>query len=241
MDPGYVAAHIEEDPHHWWFLGRRAVLSSVLRGVLPRGALRLAEIGCGTGSLLSMSAEFGDVVGIEACPDLLEVARRSGFTVLRGSLPDDLPIEAGSLDGVLLFDVLEHISDDRAALRAVAGLLKPGGTLVLTVPAYRWLWSAHDDALGHHRRYTARSLRRLAKGAGLRPSRTTYFNTILALAVMGVRLLRRWRGIRGHDLVRPPASVNALLARIFTLEASLLRWVNFPFGVSVLLIARCRR
>ena len=136
MDPGYVAAHIEEDRHHWWFLGRRAVLSSVLRRVLPRGALRLAEIGCGTGSLLSVSAAFGDVVGIEACPDLLEVARRSGFTVLRGSLPDDLPIEAGSLDGVLLFDVLEHISDDRAALRAVGELLKPGGTLVLTVPAY---------------------------------------------------------------------------------------------------------
>jgi len=120
----------------------------------------------------------------------------------------------------------------------VAELLKPGGTLVLTVPAYRWLWSPHDDALGHHRRYTARSLWRLAKGAGLQPSRTTYFNTILALPVMGVRLLRRWRGIRSHDLFRPPAPVNALLARIFILEATLLRLVNFPFGVSVLLIAQ---
>ncbi|MBI4590969.1 MAG: class I SAM-dependent methyltransferase [Candidatus Rokubacteria bacterium] len=245
MDPGYIATHVEEDQHHWWFLGRRAVLLSVLRAALPRGRLRVVEIGCGSGTFLPAAAEFGDVVGVEATTEFLEVARRRGFTVLRGSLPDQLPLEADSCDAALLFDVLEHLGDDRAALRAVRRILKPGGLLVCTVPAYQWLWSSHDEVLGHRRRYTTGGLRWVAKEAGLRPLRATYFNTLLALPIVGVRLLRRWRTPafgpgtqRGHDLIRPAPWLNALLTRLFSLEAGLLRWINLPFGVSVLLVAR---
>ncbi len=252
MDPGYVAVHIEEEARHWWFLGRQALLLSVLRATLPPGKLRLAEIGCGGGALLAAAAEFGDVVGVEASAEFLAAARRRGFTVLPGSLPDRLPLDPGSCDGVLLFDVLEHIEDDRAALRAVGRVLRPGGLLICTVPAYQWLWSPHDEALGHRRRYTARGLSRLAREAGLRPLRATYFNTLLALPIIGARLLRRWRShavrapgpsVRvptwpGHDLVRPAPWLNAFLARVFSWEAGLLRWVDLPFGVSVLLVAR---
>ncbi len=244
MDPAYVVAHVEEEEHHWWFLGRQAVLVSVLRDTLPPGRLRLAEIGCGGGALLAAAAEFGEVVGVEASGDFLEVARQRGFTVLSGALPDQLPLDSSSCDGVLLFDVLEHIEDDRAALRAVGRVLKPGGLLICTVPAYQWLWSPHDEVLGHRRRYTARGLARVAREAGLHPLRTTYFNTFLALLVVIVRLLRRWRphafrvGARTrHDLIRPAPRLNALLARIFSLEAGLLRWTDFPFGVSVLMVA----
>ena len=238
MDPAYVATHVQEDQHHWWFLGRRAVLRRVLRATLPAGGLRLVEIGCGGGTLLPAAAEFGEVVGVEASADFLEVARRRGFNVLRGALPDQLPLDAGAFDGALLLDVLEHIEDDRGALEAVARVLRPGGLLVCTVPAYPWLWSSHDEVLGHRRRYTARSLRRVAQEAGFRPLRVTYFNTLLAPAVVGLRLLRRWRGVRSHDLVRPARPLNALLARVFSLEASLLRWTDLPFGVSVLMVAR---
>ena len=238
MDPAYVATHVREDQHHWWFLGRQAVLRGVLRTTLPAGGLRLVEIGCGGGALLPAAAEFGDVVGVEASADFLEVARRRGFTVLRGALPDELPLGAEAFDGALLLDVLEHIEDDRGALEAVSRVLRPGGFLVCTVPAYPWLWSSHDEVLGHRRRYTARSLRRVAREAGFHPLRVTYFNTLLAPAVVGLRLLRRWRGARGHDLVRPARPLNALLAGVFSLEARLLRWTDLPFGVSVLMVAR---
>lgn len=238
MDPAYVAVHVEEDERHWWFLGRRAVLRSVLKAAFPLGGLRLVEIGCGSGALLETAAEFGEVVGVEASPDFLEVARRRGFSVLPGSLPDRLPLPAESFDGVLLLDVLEHIEDDRAALQALARVLRPGGLLVCTVPAYSWLWSAHDEALGHQRRYTRRALTLVARAAGFRPMRVSYFNTLLAPPVVVVRLLRRWRGRRGHDLARPAPLLNGLLGRIFSWEAALLRWTNLPFGVSILMVAR---
>lgn len=238
MDPAYVATHIEEDQCHWWFLGRRAIIRSVLRRSLPRGPLRLAEVGCGSGTLLPVAAEFGDVVGVEALPEFRAVARGRGFSVLPGSLPDQLPLPVDSWDGVFLFDVLEHIDDDRAALQAVARVLRPGGLLVSVVPAYRWLWGPHDQALGHRRRYTARDLTRVAREAGLIPLRATYFNTLLALPIIAVRLFRRWRGAPGHDLSRPVPLLNTLLTRVFSLEAGLLGWTNLPFGVSVLLVAR---
>lgn len=236
MDPGYISTHIEEEQRHWWFLGRQAVLLSVLRATLPPGKLRLAEIGCGSGALLAAAAEFGEVVGVELSQDFSEAARRRGVPVLPGALPDRLPLEPGAYDGVFLFDVLEHVEDDRAALRAVGRLLKPGGLVICTVPAYEWLWSSHDEVLGHRRRYTARGLTRVAREAGLSPLRTTYFNTLLAPPIFVMRLLRRWRARPGHDLVRPASWLNAILARIFALEAGLIRWANLPFGVSVLMI-----
>lgn len=238
MDPAYIAAHLEEDEEHWWFLGRRAVLRSVLRAAFRGEGLRLAEIGCGGGSLLRTAGEVGEVVGIESDPEFLRAARERGFPVLSGALPDRLPLPEESCDGVLLFDVLEHIEDDRAALRAAARLLKPGGLVVATVPAYPWLWSAHDVVLGHRRRYTRAGLRRLAREAGLLPVRSSYFNTVLAPAVVGVRLVRRWRGASGHDLRRPARPVNRLLAWLFAVEAGLLRWADLPFGISILLVAR---
>lgn len=238
MDVKYIATHAKEDQRHWWFVGRKAVVLSVAREAFGQGGLRLAEIGCGTGSLLDALSEFGEVTGVEGSADFLRVARRHGRPVLSGTLPDAIPFPPGSLDGVLLLDVLEHIDDDRAALRAVCRLLRPGGLLLCTVPAYQALWSSHDVVLGHRRRYTAAALRGLLGGAGLRVTRLTYFNTLLAPPVAVVRLLRRWRRFHSHDLIAPPQWLNVLLARLFALEASLLRRINFPFGISVLAVAQ---
>ncbi len=238
MDVAYIATHAREDQRHWWFVGRRAVILSVARELFGRGGLRLSEIGCGTGSLLGALSEFGEVTGVEGSPDFLRVARRCGRPVLSGTLPDAIPLPSGSLDGVLLLDVLEHIDDDQAALRAVLRLLVPGGLLLCTVPAYQALWSSHDVVLGHRRRYTRATLRRALGGAGFRVTRLTYFNTLLAPPVAAARLFGRRRRALRHDLVSPPRWLNSLLARLFALEAPLLRRVNFPFGISVLAIAQ---
>lgn len=238
MDVQYVAAHTSEDSHHWWFAGRRAVILSVVRELFGRGGSRLAEIGCGTGSLLDVLSEFGDVTGVEPSAEFFRVARSHNRPVVYGALPNAIPLPPGSLDGVLLLDVLEHIDDDREALAAVRRLLRPGGVLLCTVPAYKALWSRHDVVLGHRRRYTAKALRRLLDGAGFRVTRLTYFNTLLALPVVAVRFFGGWRSSHGHDLIAPPEWLNTLLARVFALEASLLRHFNFPFGISVLAVAQ---
>jgi len=213
MDQAYVAAHIEEDRRHWWFRGRLRVLLAVLRASLPRRRLRLLELGCGTGNVLRALGEFGDSVGMERDERLIAAARADGL------------------------DALEHLDDEGAALETARRALAAGGTLVITVPAFAWLWSAHDRALGHRRRYTAGQLRRVVERAGFAVARVTYFGTLLFPAFALVRWLKRGRGVAAHDLRRPPAALNALLASCFAAERHLVPRLRLPVGSSLLLIA----
>jgi SAM-dependent methyltransferase len=240
VDPAYVAAHIEAAPSHWWFRARLAILIACLRHALPRRPLRLLELGCGTGDVLAALAEFGEAVGMEPQPDLAAVARRRGLDVRGGRLPSDLVVPEGWADVVLLLDVIEHLDDDAAGLATARRALGSGGILVVAVPAYAWLWSGHDVALGHRRRYTAASLERLAARAGFRVEHLTYFNTLL-FPVLAAR--RLWKGLRGdtsHDLAEPPRRLNAWLERVFALERHVVPRAVLPFGVSLLMIARRR-
>jgi len=234
----YLRTHIEEDRDHWWFRGRLAVILAVLRHALPPRRLRLLELGCGTGNVLCALSEFGVVVGMEAHPDLLAVARRRGVEARAGTLPDDLVVEPGWADVVLMLDVLEHLDDDVAALVTAQRALGDDGVLVVTVPACQWLWTAHDVALGHRRRYTAAELRRAVERAGFSVTRVTYFNTVLFPIVALVRVWHRLRRHAEHDLRRPVASVNRVLASLFALERFLAPRVRLPFGSSLLLLAR---
>src|SRR5213592_602774 len=172
MDPAYVATHVEEDRRHWWFRGRLAVLLAILRRVLPPGHARLLELGCGTGNVLAALAEFGEAVGMEAHPDLAAAARAAGLDVRQGRLPDDLVVEPGWADAVLLLDVIEHIDDDVRALETGRRALRPGGLLVITVPAYPWLWSGHDVPPA-----PPRGRARAVERAGLSVVHASYFNT----------------------------------------------------------------
>lgn len=238
MDPRYAAVHAEEEGRHWWFLGRRAVILAEMARRLPRSPRRLAEVGCGSGGLLPWLARFGSVIGVEADPALLEMARGRGLPVRRGRLPDALGLAPGEIDVACLFDVLEHVDDEARALAAVRAALAADGLLVLTVPAYAWLWSRHDEFVGHRRRYGARRLRRVVEAAGFRVERLTYFNALLAGPIILTRLVGRVLGRDSHDLVRPAAPINRALAAGFALEARLLGWTAFPFGISLLCVAR---
>ena len=238
MDPAYAAVHAEEDRAHWWFLGRRAVILAEMARRLPASGVRLAELGCGSGGMLEALGRFGTAVGVEMDPALRARARERGLDVRAGAWPDAIPLEPGRWDAVCLFDVLEHLDDEAGALAACRRLLAPGGRLFVTVPAYAWLWSRHDELLGHRRRYTARALRVVAERTGFAVERLTYFNTLLAPPIMAVRLARAALRRPGHDLDRPAPPVNRALAACFSAEARLLRWVSPPFGISILLAAR---
>ncbi len=239
--------HDELDDRHWWFVARRRIVLDVLRRALPADPasatrLRILDIGCGAGATLRELARLGEAYGVDTEPSAVEAAaRRSACDVRLGRLPDEIPFAPDSFDLVTLLDVLEHVEDDVGSLRTIARLLVPGGMLLCTVPAYAFLWSDHDVVNQHKRRYTRRELAARLALAGFEIRKLTYYNTLLFPPIAALRLLRhgaRRRGGAGADLGEVPAPLNALLRGIMAAERRWLRIGRFPFGVSVLALAR---
>jgi len=230
----------ELDQEHWWFLARRRILDSLIERVVhpPHGA-RVLEVGCGTGHNLAMLGRFGTV---EAC-ELDKCARalagkRLGRKVKDARLPDLSMFERNAYDMVALLDVLEHVPDDIGSLRAIHRRLKPGGALLLTVPANPWMWSAHDVAHHHFRRYTRSGLAKLFLQSGFEVQLLSYFNSLLFPPIAAARALNRARRHDSADDALPGATVNGLLNRVFGLEAGLIGRVPMPFGVSLVAVVR---
>lgn len=242
MDPQAYAQMADTEARHWWFVARKDILRRMIGTLkLPEGA-RILEVGSGTGGNLEMLSRFGNVSALEMDEGARKVARdKTGgrFSIFPGHCPDDIPFKDERFDLVCMFDVLEHIDEDVETLSALRGLLAPGGRMLVTVPAYRWLWGSHDVFLHHKRRYTAGSLRRTLRAGGLAVDRLTYFNTLLLPLVAGARLLDKALGRKeatGGDI--PSPATNRVLCSIFRSERRLLPAVNFPAGVSLLAVAR---
>jgi len=229
----------EIDEVHWWFTARRKIIDKVIRThAAPPPRARILEVGCGTGSNLALLQGFGKLDAIE--PDDTARAlssRRGGIAIQGGLLPDGVTIENGAYDLIAMLDVLEHIPDDRVALESLRPKLRQGGKLLLTVPAMPWLWSAHDEAHHHKRRYTGSSLAKVVTGTGYRITYQSYFNTVLFPLVALARGVGKLTGKEGGDDALPPASVNAVLGALFSAEAAWLGRFSFPVGVSLILVA----
>jgi SAM-dependent methyltransferase len=241
MDSSLYQQMRELEDRHWWFVGRRAIVAAQLQiSGLPSDA-RILDLGCGTGGNLAMLSQYGQVLGVELDEQAAQLARERGVApVIRGKLPDALPLENGTFDCVTLLDVLEHIADDRATLNAVNTLLAPDGRVLITVPAFPFLWGPHDEAHHHQRRYRADQLRGLLQAAGFEITTLSYCNTWLFPVAAVVRLLRKClpKGGAGTELALPPAPLNTLLAKLFASERHLLRHMKLPFGISLLAVAR---
>ena len=225
---------------HWWFRGRRRILSGLIARLdLPKSA-KVLEVGCGPGGNLEMLSAFGDVIGMEPDADSRAYAtENTGLPVEGGLLPDGLPFEPESFDLVCAFDVIEHVGEDQASVTAMAALVKPGGYMATTVPAHPWMWSRHDALHHHKRRYGMAPYRRLFEAAGLKVLTASYFNAVLFPPIAAIRALKMLtKSEAADDDAMPPGPINSLLATLFGAELGWLKHAPLPFGVSIVLIAR---
>jgi len=237
MDPSITAKYAQLEREHWWLLGRRQIVrSQVERRFGGSRGLRVLEIGCGSGENLRALGADCATLGIEPDPGLREIGIDRGTRVLAGALPGDLPTGLGAFDVVLLLDVLEHVDDDAAGLRACGEMLTPCGALLVTVPAVPWLWSRHDVFAGHKRRYSPGALHDAAAGAGLTVERMSYYNCLLFVPLVASRLALKLRSrATGPPDLSPSAKPLAhVLRACLSFEARLLARTNLPWGGSLL-------
>jgi SAM-dependent methyltransferase len=242
MDRDYeLQTHRAED-RHWWYRGRRSVLARVIDDLRLPARARILDAGCGSGRNMVEFAKHGTVTGIELSGTSVSLAReRAAGEVVEGSVLE-MPFQADAFDLAASLDVIEHLEDDLQALRELRRVVAPGGSLLVTVPAYQWLWSGHDEINHHHRRYTRRSLQQTGERAGWQQVRTTYFNSLLLPAAILLRVLDRFSRKTTEsslDLWVPPAPVNWLLERPLALEAAMIgRGGRIPAGLSLLAVFR---
>jgi SAM-dependent methyltransferase len=265
MNPEEYARMHALETEYWWFAGRRSIVRSVLQAWKQQGAeysspdaLTLLDIGCGTGANLSLLTQEvgkeGRVVALDYSPLALQFARDHlgdlPVSLLRGDATN-LPFEDESFDLVTMLDVLEHVEQDEAAVREIHRVLKPGGAFILSVPAYQNLWSAHDEALHHFRRYEYHDLQRVLRAGGLDVWRISFAMSLMPpIAWLWRRLIlpfkpRRPKHARRHSegavLPAVPPAFNALLIKYLEFEGWILKRRPLNFGTTLIAVARKRK
>ncbi len=232
----------EREKSYWWHIGRLKIIQSyVQKGTKGKKDIALLNVGCGTGGTIDMLEEFGTVDNVDVSDDAINFMKQSGYTRLTKVDDIKLPFKAKTYDVVGAFDVLEHIEDHVGALKEWKRVLKDDGAIVITVPAYQWLWSDHDVSLYHKRRYTTKLIAETAKHAGLRVERKSYAVVFSLPLVVSFRFLNKALGRKTTSetsYVDVPAWVNKLFAGMLSTEAKAHKFMTFPAGTSVVTILR---
>jgi len=224
---------------HWWYRGRRALVRAALdRFAPPRRPLEILDLACATGMSFRFLADYGDIRGIDISEETIRLCGQRGIDrIVRGDALR-LPFADASFDVVLALDAFEHFEDDAAAMAEVHRVIRPGGLLVATVPAFMALWSPHDEAYHHHRRYRRGQFRERLERAGFVTERMSYSSMALFLPVLALRRLRRLRRAPVEDAtsdfaVPMPWPLEPLAELITRTEVAVEKHVDLPFGVSL--------
>jgi SAM-dependent methyltransferase len=245
MQPHTYTIMREVEDTHWWFVGRRRIITDFVEQICQelrregQSEPRVLDIGCGTGANLEMLSRFGRAEGVDISSEAVDYCRARGLDNVRQGAVETLPYEDESLDLVTGLDVVEHLDDDVAGLRETRRVLRPGGRLLMFVPAFMFLWGVQDEVSHHRRRYTLPELKRKVRAAGLEVQRATYANITFFLPILMGRALMRvtgWRPASENNI--NPGALNGLLGRILGTETWWLRRLNFPFGVSIICVAK---
>jgi ubiquinone/menaquinone biosynthesis C-methylase UbiE len=226
---------------YWWFVARRRLASELLADELNGRDSHILDVGCGTGANIQAFARYGRTTGIDSSVDALQFCRTRDVDRVALSPVEHLPFGNGEFDVVTAMDILEHTDDDLAALRELQRVCRKDGMVLITVPAYGFLWSEHDEALKHRRRYTAHELRNKLCITGFEVVRTSYFISALFFPILAVRI---WQGLVKNSthpktsLYLPPKWINSALIGLLAFEQRIFRRINLPFGVSIVALAR---
>jgi ubiquinone/menaquinone biosynthesis C-methylase UbiE len=242
----YERMHSLED-RHWWFIARRRLIASLLADRSLPNNIDILDIGCGTGAMLDQLEAYGSVVGADFSTEALSFChKRSDATgkthpLVRADIRS-LPFQDGSFDVVTAMDIIEHIDRDKDASLEILRVLKPGGCLIATVPAFMSLWSSHDVALHHHRRYTAPQFKDLLQRSGFQIEKLSYTVTSVFPLVWLVRIMNRLfhssSSVPHADVVETPKIANSLLLSLMNAETEIVRKSSLPFGVTIVAVAR---
>lgn len=240
MEPHIAEDIAKQEKQHWWFYARRAMAYTLLRGITLAPSPIILDAGCGAGGNLHMLNTFGDVFAMEPDEQLLAHARRRKIGhVEYGALPGEIPFPELTFDLVTLFDVLEHIEDDAAALQALAERMSPKAVLCINVPAHQWLFSQQDRTHHHHRRYSKKQLSKLLVDNGFTLHWMTYWNCLLFPVAAMLRLYERGSAkpyAIGTQM--PSPYLNNILKKIVSAERHLAPHMPLPFGLSIMVLAR---
>jgi SAM-dependent methyltransferase len=241
-----IMRRVEEN--HWWYAGRRRIIKSFLEPLCSNPgsqtseqspALNILDVGCGTGANLEMLSQFGEAEGVDISAEALSFCRARGLTNVKQGEAEHLPYAENSFDLVTGLDVVEHLDNDLAGLQEMRRILRRGGHALLFVPAFMFLWGVQDDVSHHRRRYTLAELKRVVREAGFEIERATYVNlSFFAPILLGRLLMRavRFRPESENNLTI--GFLNGVLGKILGAERLPLRHLNFPFGVSIICVAR---
>jgi len=247
-----IMDHVIAEDSHWWFASRTRALNAAMRPILPQTPnFRLLDIGCGAGNMIHHLSKYGQVKGLEIDPRPVKKARARGYDVDQFDATQPMPFDEGTFDAVTALDVIEHNQDDIAILQDSHRILKPGGHIIITVPAFMWLWTHNDDLNAHVRRYTAGQLHQKLTQTGYTVRRISYNNFFIFPLAASLLLLRRIRGAKPqlashhmdeeeYQVEMEPTSppVNTVLTLVGKIEATLIRFVNLPVGTSLIAIAQ---
>jgi SAM-dependent methyltransferase len=242
MNIAEYAEMFKLESFYWWFVARRHLLESFVKSIARDFKQpTILDVGCGTGINYSVLSKYGDTFSTDASEEALAFSKSRGTSGLARSHIESLPFASSTFDIVTALDVLEHVDDDLKALGEILRVTGAGGVLVVTVPAYGFLWSEHDEALHHRRRYAASELRNKLTNAGFEVERISYYITLLFFPILFMRFVqsvskKSIQAKTSHIVL--PGWLNSLLVGILGFERMLLRMINLPFGVSIVCLAR---
>jgi SAM-dependent methyltransferase len=240
-----IMRRVEES--HWWFVGRRQIIRSFLlrlvhdlRSSQSRDAkLSILDVGCGTGANLEMLSEFGEVEGVDVSAEALSFCQARGLEKVKLGAAEALPYADNSFDLTTGLDVVEHLDDDLGGLKEMRRVLRPDGRALLFVPAFMFLWGVQDDISNQRRRYTLKGLKDVVRRAGFEVERASYVNISFFTPILLGRLFMRATGLRPESENNITIGfLNGVLGKILGAERGPLRYLNFPFGVSIICVAR---
>jgi SAM-dependent methyltransferase len=245
MQPHTYAIMREVEDKHWWYVGRRRIIADFVRRICDqlraegKSEARILDIGCGTGGNLETLSKFGQAEGVDISTEALDFCRARGLNNVRQGAAETLPYESESFDLVTGLDVVEHLDDDVAGLREMRRVLRTGGRVLLFVPAFMFLWGVQDDVSHHRRRYTLRELKGKLQQAGMTVERASYANISFFGPILMGRLFMRATGLRPASENNINVSAfNGLFGRLFGAESWWLNRMSFPFGVSIICVAK---